>query len=121
MKIINDFMDRIYRGAPIPDAIISNNSFTAPPGYVFAMVNICGRATPLILPNTFTGNALIIGPGLATSLTGTCKCNSGSGCTYHKSKAGTISCIADGCTNCSLTMSSISPSLPPYSYIHYTY
>jgi hypothetical protein len=99
MSIINSFLNGIYQGQPIPSAIASSvSSFTAPDGYVFAFVNICGRATALIVPNTAVAAENMAG------IDGDCNCKKGSGGCNKDSGNGRISCKANGCQSCSLTI-----------------
>ena len=99
IDMITTFMSSIYQGAPIPSAIQGINSATAPEGYQFVWVNVCGRATSLILPET-----AIAGIAVMSGNKSSCACNPASTTTCTKGdKGGAIFC-SSGCKSCSLTI-----------------
>lgn len=99
-NIISDFLATLYVNKPIPTpTYVDNNCAVAPDGHSFAMVNICGRATLLIVPNT----ALAKGDYAGDSAS--CKCTAGD-CSLATS--GNVTYCAGTCTGtCTLTTGSI--------------
>jgi hypothetical protein len=97
--VISNFLASIYGQNQFPPEAITTdfNSFIAPAGYKIALVNICGRATPFVLPISVLGAASMAGG------TGSCSCTSGT-CTYD-STLGVKNCKGDCKGTCSLTVS----------------
>ncbi len=115
---IQQFLDQVYAGATVPEVPIENNYLIAPAGYLMAMVDICGRATTLVIPET----AMIAGG--AGSATASCACTNGT-CTV-KTKTipfvGSASWCEGVCSGtCSLTTSIAIGGVATYAAQSYNY
>jgi len=99
-KVIATFLTSIFGQSPIQYATVDGDVAYAPDGCSFAVVNICGRATPLVVPNT------AVQAGLAVGTKASCKCTSGT-CSLS-SKGGGFSCGGNCTGTCTLTVKGVS-------------
>jgi hypothetical protein len=96
--IMNTFLSTYYGAGPVAQPIVRGSDFFAPSGHEFVFVNICGRATPMILPSA------AVPTGAFSGAKASCKCNKGSGCTAQN-KMGGYGCKAGKlCSSCSLVV-----------------
>lgn len=76
-KAFEDFVNKIYKGEPIPVLIKGDDFIAAPEGYIMAVINIFGRATVIPVPITEFPEAAIGGGKASCSCTqGDCKAES---------------------------------------------
>lgn len=78
---INNFVKEVYQGLPFPKIREGKDFFTAPNGYIMAVVNVFGRATTIPVPTIALQAARGVGGATAS-----CSCSQGT-CT---SKSGSI-------------------------------
>jgi hypothetical protein len=94
---IQQFYEEYFPSEPVPDLEQQGEYLVAPTGYLIAMVNICGRAMPLIIPET----AMIAGG--AGGAAAKCSCIAGS-CTID-STMGVKYCVGTCTGSCTLQTS----------------
>jgi hypothetical protein len=107
----------------IPNFIEKDGAFIAPNGYTIVMLDVAGRAAPVLLPNSAVDTST-----QATGGSASCRCNkAGGGCVPARSGA-SITCSANGCKSCSLLLKEEeAPGLigsevdPLYGYTNYAY
>lgn len=98
---ITTFLENIYQGNPIPSYIEGEDYVEAPEGYKIAFANICGRATPLLVPED------VITESSAAGEKASCSCTRGT-CTLKKKSIviGSATWCEGSCTGtCTLTIS----------------
>ena len=98
---ISQFLENIYQGSTIPSYIEGKDYVEAPDGYKIAFVNICGRATPLLVPEN------VVLESVAAGQKASCSCTSGS-CKLKKKGIiiGSATWCEGDCTGtCTLTIS----------------
>lgn len=94
---LNAFLTKIYRGAPIPSAFNGGTYLAAPDGYSYIMINLCGRATAIIVPNTIFHSDIYGAKESTSAAAFTCKCSSEQGSCPPQEYSGTSNgqCFGD--------------------------
>jgi hypothetical protein len=112
---VQNFLDNIYNGEPLPELINNDGVYSLPEGYVFAIVNMYGRGSIVPVPSaSLSSNS-------AAGLNGSCACTEGT-CEFKKGAilgAGAIWCEGACTGTCTLTVSGImNPTdlLPSFEY-----
>ncbi len=115
---IQQFNDQVFQGQPVPPLIKQGNYFVAPVGYLIAMVDICGRATPLVIPETAMPN------GGAGGAAASCSCTNGT-CTLTERSVpfvGSVKYCEGNCSGtCTLSTSVAVGTGATYSTTGYDY
>ena len=74
LEKIQAFYESVYHGEPVPEYEEGEEELLAPEGYSVTMVNICGRATPFLVPDNYLEPNMVAGKGAKCSCTrGNCK------------------------------------------------
>jgi hypothetical protein len=76
-EAIDKFVKETYQGLPIPEFKIGDYYAVAPAGFVFAVINLFGRAVNMLVPK------IAMTSGGASGGTSSCHCTQGS-CEIHK-------------------------------------
>ncbi|MCO5238300.1 MAG: hypothetical protein M9933_18745 [Chitinophagaceae bacterium] len=109
---VNTFIKNTFQDIPFPEIIDKGDLFELPQGYLFAIVNICGHASAIPIPeNIMTEN-------MATGTSTSCSCTKGS-CTLKKKSVliGSATYCEGTCTGtCTLSTSLIQNNLEVFTY-----
>jgi hypothetical protein len=101
---IQEFIDEVQAGSN-PEPLVDGYYLLAPDGYVFAAINVFGRATTILVSNDVAESYNLAISGVSSVRLG-CTCTEGSGnCEIMKLSGGWACVVSGDCKSCSATLS----------------